>query len=74
MPLVFNMSWIVCAYPTAKLLKISGITSKNGRNDAKRLNIRVVTVSNDDKPKNRKTQRKADLRRRMVCKSLPVKE
>ena len=56
------------------LCKISGITSKNGRNDAKRLNIRVVTVSNDDKPKNRKTQRKADLRRRMVCKSLPVKE
>lgn len=61
--------------PTNPLLrKISGITSKNGRNDAKRLNIRVVTVSNDDKPKNRKTQRKADLRRRMVCKSLPVKE
>lgn len=58
----------------AKLNKISGITSKNGRNDAKRLNIRVVTVSNDDKPKKRKTQRKADLRRRMVCKSLPVKE
>lgn len=57
-----------------RLMKISGITSKNGRNDAKRLNIRVVTVSNDDKPKNRKTQRKADLRRRMVCKSLPVKE
>ena len=57
-----------------KLEKISGITSKNGRNDAKRLNIRVVTVSNDDKPKNRKTQRKADLRRRMVAKSLPVKE
>ena len=57
-----------------KLIKISGITSKNGRNDAKRLNIRVVTMSNDDKPKNRKTQRKADLRRRMVCKSLPVKE
>lgn len=57
-----------------KLEKISGITSKNGRNDAKRLNIRVATVSNDDKPKNRKTQRKADLRRRMVCKSLPVKE
>ena len=57
-----------------ELHKISGITSKNGRNDAKRLNIRVVTVSNDDKPKNRKTQRKADLRRRMVCKSLPVKE
>lgn len=55
-------------------MKISGITSKNGRNDAKRLNIRVVTVSNDDKPKNRETQRKADLRRRMVCKSLPVKE
>ena len=58
----------------AKIQKISGITSKNGRNDAKRLNIRVVTVSNDDKPKNRKTQRKADLRRRMVFKSLPVKE
>ena len=45
------------------LRKISGITSKNGRNDAKRLNIRVVTMSNDDKPKNRKTQRRADLRR-----------
>ena len=59
---------------SAKITKISGITSKNGINDAKRLNIRVVTVSNDDKPKNRKTQRKADLRRRMVCKSLPVKE
>ena len=59
---------------TADIIKISGITSKNGRNDAKRLNIRVVTVSNDDKPKKRKTQRKADLRRRMVCKSLPVKE
>ena len=58
----------------AKLKQISGITSKNGRNDAKQLNIRVVTMSNDDKPKNRKTQRKADLRRRMVCKSLPVKE
>ena len=57
-----------------ELIKISGITSKNGRNDAKRFNIRVVTVSNDDKPKNRETQRKADLRRRMVCKSLPVKE
>ncbi|RGR52457.1 hypothetical protein DWY45_11555 [Phocaeicola plebeius] len=60
--------------PATDIQKISGITSKNGRNDAKRLNIRVVTVSNDDKPKNRKTQRKADLRRRMVCKSLPVKE
>ena len=61
-------------YSNTILVKISGITSKNGRNDAKRLNIRVVTVSNDDKPKNRETQRKADLRRRMVCKSLPVKE
>ena len=61
-------------YSNTILAKISGITSKNGRNDAKRLNIRVVTVSNDDKPKNRETQRKADLRRRMVCKSLPVKE
>ena len=65
---------VTAIYLDAKLLKISGITSKNGRNDAKRLNIRVVTVSNDDKPKNRKTQRRADLRRRMVCKSLPVKE
>lgn len=61
-------------FDITNLIKISGITSKNGRNDAKRLNIRVVTVSNDDKPKNRETQRKADLRRRMVCKSLPVKE
>ena len=64
----------VFARDSSALHKISGITSKNGRNDAKRLNIRVVTVSNDDKPKNRETQRKADLRRRMVCKSLPVKE
>ena len=69
-----NGSKITEATTYADLHKISGITSKNGRNDAKRLNIRVVTVSNDDKPKNRKTQRKADLRRRMVCKSLPVKE
>ena len=61
-------------YNIAKINKISGITSENGRNDVKRLNIRVVTMSNDDKPKNRETQRKADLRRRMVCKSLPVKE
>lgn len=34
----------------------AGITSKNGRNDAKRLNINVVTVTNDDKMKKRKTQ------------------
>lgn len=58
----------------ANLQKNAGITSGNGRNDAKRLNINVVTVSNDDKPKKRKTQRKVDLRRRTVCKSLPVKE
>ena len=70
-PYLCNVFFIVL---DLRLTKISGITSKNGRNDAKRLNIRVVTVSNDDKPKNRKTQRKADLRRRMVCKSLPVKE
>ena len=55
----------------AKLLKISGITSKNGRNDAKRLNISVVTVSNDAKPKMPKKQRNAELSRRTVCKSLP---
>ncbi len=58
----------------ANLQKNAGITSENGRNDAKRLNINVVTVSNDDKPKKRKTQRTVDLRRRTVCKSLPVKE
>ena len=56
-----------------KLQTNAGITSKNGRNDAKRLNINVVTVSNDDKPKKRKAQRKADLRRRTVFKSLPEK-
>lgn len=39
-----------------KLSKNAGITSKNGRNDAKRLNINVVTVTNDDKMKKRKTQ------------------
>lgn len=38
------------------LRKNAGITSKNGRNDAKRLNINVVTVTNDDKMKKRKTQ------------------
>lgn len=54
-----------------KILKISGITSKNGKNDAKRLNINVVTVSNDAKPKMLKKQRKAELSRRTVCKSLP---
>ena len=40
----------------SKLRKNAGITSKNGRNDAKRLNINVVTVTNDDKMKKRKTQ------------------
>ena len=59
---------------TARLCKISGITEKNGRNDAKQLNINVITVSNDAKPKKRKTQRKTDLRRRTVCKSLPDKK
>lgn len=39
-----------------KLRENAGITSKNGRNDAKRLNINVVTVTNDDKMKKRKTQ------------------
>ena len=38
------------------LYNIFYITSKNGRNDAKRLNINVVTVTNDDKMKKRKTQ------------------
>ena len=54
-----------------KLQKISGITSKNGRNDAKRLNINIVTVSDDAKPKMLKKQRKAELSKRTVCKSLP---
>lgn len=40
----------------ANIQKNAGITSKNGRNDAKRLNINVVTVTNDDKMKKRKTQ------------------
>ena len=71
---VLSEKGVMSKWLAKQLQKISGITSKNGRNDAKRLNIRVVTMSNDDKPKNRKTQRKADLRRRMVCKSLPVKE
>ena len=55
----------------ANLRKISGITSKNGRNDAKRLNINIVTVSDDAKPKMLKKQRKAELSKRTVCKSLP---
>lgn len=51
--------------------KISGITSKSGRNDVKQLNNSVVTVSDDAKPKMLKKQRKAELSRRTVCKSLP---
>ena len=55
----------------AKIQKISGITSKSGRNDVKQLNNSVVTVSDDAKPKMLKKQRKAELSRRTVCKSLP---
>lgn len=58
----------------ANLQKIFGITSKNGRNDAKQLNISVVTVSNDAKPKMLKKQRKAELSRKTVAKSLPDKK
>lgn len=43
-------------YSGTKIMENAGITSKNGRNDAKRLNINVVTVTNDDKMKKRKTQ------------------
>ena len=64
---VFSYSYFICT----KLLNISGIISKNGRNDAKQLNVSVVTVSNDAKPKMLKKQRKAELSRRTVCKSLP---
>ena len=56
----------------AKLLQISGITSKNGRNGTKWLNINTVRVSDDAKPKMLKKQRKAELSRRTVCKSLPA--
>ena len=56
----------------AKLQKISGITSKNGRNGTKWLNINTVRVSDDAKPKMLKKQRKAELSRRTVCKSLPA--
>ena len=42
----------------AKLLKISGITSKNGRNDAEWLDVNVVTVSDEAKPEKLKMQRK----------------
>ena len=55
----------------AKIRKISGITSKNGRNDAEWLDINVVTVSDEAKPKMLKMQRKAESSRRTVCKSLP---
>lgn len=49
---------IMCSqcYNYTNLRKNAGITSKNGRNDAKRLSINVVTVTNDDKMKKRKTQ------------------
>lgn len=46
----------LCGITEQELLENAGITSKNGRNDAKRLNINVVTVTNDDKMKKRKTQ------------------
>lgn len=59
-------------YTHAKLQKISGITSKNGRNGTKWLNINTVRVSDDAKPKMLKKQRKAELSRRTVCKSLPA--
>lgn len=55
------------------LRKIAGITSKNRRDDAKCLNINVVTVTNDAKAEKRKTQRKAEYRKRTVFKSLPDK-
>ena len=42
----------------AKLLKISGITSKNGRNDAEWLDVNVVTVSDEVKPEKLKMQKK----------------
>lgn len=45
-------------YELSNIRKISGVTSKNGRNDAKRLNINIVTVSDDAKPKMPKKQRK----------------
>lgn len=66
MPVVIYISFYL-----ANIRNISGIISKNGRNDAKQLNVSVVTVSNDAKPKMLKKQRKAELSRRTVCKSLP---
>ena len=60
-------------FDITNLIKNAGITSKNGRNDAKCLNINVVTVTNDAKTEKRKTQRKAEYRKRTVFKSLPEK-
>lgn len=42
----------------ANIRKISGITEKNGRNDAKRLDINIITVPNNDKSKNKKRKEK----------------
>lgn len=56
----------------ANIRKISGITEKNGRNGTKWLNVNTVRVSDDAKPKMLKKQRKAELSRRTVCKSLPA--
>lgn len=50
----------------AKIRKILWNNLENGRNDAKRLDISVVTVSNDDKPKMLKKQRNAEYCRRTV--------
>lgn len=61
-------SFYICG---TKLLQISGITSKIGRNGTKWLNVNAVRVSDDAKPKMLKKQRKAELSRRTVCKSLP---
>jgi len=55
-----------------KLAKISGITSKSGRNDAKWFRINVITVLSDDaKLKMLKKHRKAEYSRRTVFKSFP---
>jgi hypothetical protein len=70
---VYNVLCVFVADGRRKYKKISRITLKT---EVMMLNILVSMLlrGHDDKPKKRKTQRKADLRRRTVFKSLLVKE
>lgn len=70
---VYNVLCVFVADGRRKSEKISRITLKTGRMTLNGL-ISMLLRYHDDKSKKRKTQRKADLRRRTVFKSLLVEE